>query len=304
MFAGFILASVLVCRVAASSLPKIFCICRTLFVVLVNIKMELVMLRRLFLCCFLLILSFPAIASDKKGIGLWDHGGAQRIRALNVAWYYNWGTSPSDGLADKEFVPMFSGKERSQSGDMNYLRSKGKIPLLLVFNEPDHADQANLSVEQVLALWPELSGVADAISTPAAAAPMGGWFNDFYRAARSKNLKMDFMAVHLYGPPDARKFLQRLDSIYSKYGLPIWITEFGVADWDAPKTNSSNRYSQAQVLEFMRQVLPELERRPFVLRYAWFGAGKNASQKEQVRTSALFDEDGQLNELGRYYAGF
>ena len=63
-----------------------------------------------------------------------------------------------------------------------------------------------------------------------------------------------------------------------------------------------NRYSEDAVLQFMKEVLPELERRPYVIRYAWFGAGEGMS--EELRTSRLFEADGSLTRLGRFYADF
>ena len=87
--------------------------------------------------------------------------------------------------------------------------------------------------------------------------------------------------------------------------MPIWLTEFGVADWDtAPwiRKSTVNRYSEDAVLQFMKEVLPELEKRPYVMRYAWFGAGDGIG--EELRTSRLFEKDGTLTPLGRYYADF
>jgi len=38
------------------------------------------------------------------------------------------------------------------------------------------------------------------------------------------------------------------------------------------------------------------------MRYAWFGAGDDIA--EELRTSRLFEKDGTLTPLGRYYADF
>ena len=99
-----------------------------------------------------------------------------------------------------------------------------------------------------------------------------------------------------------KKFLQRLDAVYKHYGKPIWITEFAVADWSARQAGT-NRYSEEQVMAFMKAVIPELEKRSYVERYAWFGAGRG-SGSEAVRTSRLVDSQGALTPLGRLYASF
>jgi hypothetical protein len=50
----------------------------------------------------------------------------------------------------------------------------------------------------------------------------------------------------------------------------------------------------------MKNILPELEKRDYIIRYAWYGAGNT----EAVQTSRLFEKDGTLSELGCYYAYF
>ncbi|RLJ67609.1 glycosyl hydrolase [Sulfurisoma sediminicola] len=262
-------------------------------------------LRRL--ACLLAVgmaLVATAFASDKKGIGIWEIDAAEKVDALKVAWYYTWRPMPMSRDVQATFVPMMSGKFDYQR-QIATLRSRGPVPTLLVINEPDQTAQANMSVDEVARLWPELEPLAAKLSSPATAGQPSAWFERFHRVAKSRGLKVDFMAIHLYGPPNPKRFLDRIDEAYRKYDLPIWITEFAVADWDAKgKPTGTNRYSEEKVLEFMKVVLPELEKRPYVLRYAWFGARKSYQDFEQTRTSRLFESNGSLTPLGRYYADF
>lgn len=248
-----------------------------------------------------------ASASDKKGVGLADLHAADRLEALGVAWYYTWKPWPIEG-AKAEFVPMIWGGPRTGE-HLAALQEKARVPALLVINEPNKTDQANMSVEEVVRLWPAFEPLAERLSSPAPAGVLGPWFDKFHRMAKARGLRYEFMAVHLYGPPDPEKFLAKIDAVYEKYRLPIWITEFAVADWDAAPKNCrgdcpQNRYSEAQVLAFMQAVLPELEKRSYVERYAWFGAGRHSLSHEQVRTSRLFERDGRLTPLGCFYASF
>ena len=110
----------------------------------------------------------------------------------------------------------------------------------------------------------------------------------------------DFVAVHWYGAPSAKSFLRKIDDIHETYQKPIWITEFAVSDW-AARDGRRNRYSTGATERFMRTVLPELERRPYVERYAWMGAG---AYREATVTSRLVDDTGALTALGRIYAEF
>lgn len=247
-------------------------------------------------------LSGAVQASDKKGVGVWEPYAREHLAALHVAWYYTWAPRPVEGAPAAEFVPMIWGGS-TLSAQLKALPKH--VPVLLAINEPDEEKQANMSLERVVRLWPRLSQRADQISTPAAEHAMGSWISRFLQIAQRRRLKMSFMAVHLYGGTDPQRFLARLDAIHARFGMPIWLTEFGVADWDAApwrRQSTVNRYSEEAVLQFMKEVLPELERRPYVIRYAWFGAGEGVG--EELRTSRLFESDGTLTPLGRFYADF
>lgn len=247
--------------------------------------------------------SVAVYASDKKGVGLADLHAGDRIDALNVAWYYTWKPQPIEGIAADKFVPMIWGGYRFEK-ELSVLKASGITPVLLGFNEPDVANQANMSVQKAILSWPQLSSLASRLGSPAPAEALGPWFDRFYHTANKKELKMDFMTVHLYSPPDPQKFLAKIDAVYEKYHLPIWLTEFAVADWSAKGRQGSNRYSEEEVLAFMKSVLPELEKRQYVERYAWFGAGNHSLTHEQLRTSRLFEKDGTLTPLGQYYSQF
>jgi hypothetical protein len=242
-----------------------------------------------------------ALASEKRGVGLWDRDRGAQLALLHASWYYTWSPYPMRDPVAATFVPMVWGGRDLQT-HIQALDGKPPVPVLLALNEPDKPRQASMTVQQAVDVWPILSRLATRISSPATADPLGGWAAKFEKRARVQGLRTDFIAVHLYGPPDAQQFLKQVDQLHRHYGKPIWITEFAVADWDA-KTPGSNRYSAEQVMDFMKAVIPELEKRPYVERYAWFGAGRGYG-KEAVRTSLLVDPSGALTPLGRLYASF
>jgi Glycosyl hydrolase catalytic core len=89
--------------------------------------------------------------------------------------------------------------------------------------------------------------------------------------------------------------------IYDAYGSkhPLMITEFAIADWKClNKSPEDNRFTQAQILKFMKAVLPWIEKTPWIAGYAWFPYPHDSPQG---CTSALFDADNRLTVLGRYY---
>jgi len=258
---------------------------------------------RIFVSACLGALSLSAWASDKKGVGVWEPHAREHLAQLHVAWYYTWSPHPVEG-ASEPFVPMIWGGAKVDAQLKALPRGK-RAPVLLAINEPDERKQANMSVQQVARIWPRLERLAGLISSPATEHAQGPWIDSFLRVARHRHFKLSFMAVHLYGGTDSRQFLARLDAVHRRYRMPIWLTEFGVADWDtAPwiRKSTVNRYSEDAVLQFMKEVLPELEKRPYVIRYAWFGAGDDIA--EELHTSRLVEKDGTLAPLGRYYADF
>ena len=120
------------------------------------------------------------------------------------------------------------------------------------------------------------------------------------KQVKAKKYRVDFVCVHWYGGPNANSLVKHITKIHKLYGKPIWITEFAVADWNA-KNIKQNKHSAPQILKFMKEVLPKLEKLPFVERYAWFSG---APDHKALGTSALFKKDGSLTVLGKFYAGF
>lgn len=262
-----------------------------------------------------LALLFPLLATaraadqpavGKKGIGLGgDPGTVERqLKALDVAWHYNW-TAAWKGRENRSvpFVPMIFKNNEWTAGSLEKVRvarSKLEANPLLGFNEPDGKAQANMTVEQALKLWPELEKTNRRLGSPATVHPDNEWMKAFMKGVEDHGLRVDFICVHWYGQRDAGKFIGRIREVHELYKKPIWITEFAIADWSAASLRE-NKHTPEDVLEFMEDVLPELEKLDFVERYAWFPA-KHGDPK--LGPSALFDARGELTELGEFYAKF
>ena len=218
----------------------------------------------------------------KKGLVLKASGSSEKIKSVNASWYYTWGLGSIPGT-QVPFVPMVWGR--------------GAVPQrvsgpLLIINEPDRPDQSNMTVEEALSIWS--CQKADRKGSPAVAgnALKSPWFIEFMNVAQP-----DFICVHWYGPPHPEALLGLVDGLYAKYSLPIWITEFAVAQWDSTKP----MFTVDQVSTFMKEVIPQLESRAHVERYAW----KTRDQTDPcMGTSALFRDDGSLTDLGKLYASF
>jgi len=250
---------------------------------------------------------------------------AQRVDALNVSWNYSWGMNRvAEQPAGVEFIPMVWGAgsrnpeeasrrlvENLRENVVPHIRN-GSVKRILGFNEPDREKQANMTVEQALAVWPILELLKIPLCSPSCAntegtdatdpanqGTGGNWMPHFMSEVDRLGLRVDYIGTHGYPGPSARGFKRKLERIYEKYNRrPLLITEFAVADWSTGGDISKNRYTQAQVLDFMKELLPWMERQDWILGYAWFPFEIDSPPGT---CSALFDAENKLTALGRYY---
>jgi hypothetical protein len=178
------------------------------------------------------------------------------------------------------------------------------IKYLLVLNEPNLVDQANMTPAQAAAAWPGYEAVAAAtgakIVGPAITwGTMAGysdpvvWLDAFYaafRAANNRDPQIDYLAFHWYdyGLGD------QLDRL-TKYGKPFWVTEF--ANW-----HTGDGVAAIDTLAKQEQQMTEMvgtcESRADVFRYAWFTGRWNS---DAHFTSLLGAGSGVLTDLGKLY---
>ena len=243
------------------------------------------------------------VAFNKSYSNTWD----TKFQLLNPVWHYSWNWELLEEYPEGvEFVPMIWDERNVNEENLSYLEdlaNDGSINYLLGFNEPDLISQANMTVEEAIALWPDLESVGVPLGSPVTASTSSTWFSDFMSRATEENLRIDFVAVHIYDVSNVDIFVQKLEEVFEKYGKPIWITEFALRDWRADN-NNLNRYSEEDVLLFMQQLLPRLEELDFVHRYAWFDTSPNNPNYEKLRTADLITENNQLTSLGAYYSSF
>jgi hypothetical protein len=246
--------------------------------------------------------------SSKKGAdfstnntnGTWN-GDIVQLKAF---WYYTWGTPmPSPSPQNCEFVSMFWGSGNVTDpyiSSVEQLKAQNSVKYILGFNEPDRSDQSNMTVSQALSLWPKLEGIGLPLGSPAASWPTNQWIYDFLDSAIAENRRVDFICVHMYVGTDDNNFVQVLQQLHAKYNLPIWITEFATADWNA-SSPAANQYTPDEVLGFMQRLLPKLDSLDYVQRYSWFSGDPSSSA---LWPSALVDANGKLTALGTWYASY
>lgn len=253
------------------------------------------------------------VVSTKKGLGM-STGTTTGVWWKNIVnvkahWYYTWGTSiPESQIANMpinaEFVPMFWGAGSITDASIQRvkdMKEAGTAKYVLGFNEPDLAQEANMTVEQALALWPRLEEIGLPLVSPVTSYPSlaeNSWFVRFMDAAEAQGLRVDHVAVHLYVGSDPTTYINALTAVWEKYKKPIWITEFAVRDDQTGGDPSRNRYSPLDILVFMQRIMPELEKLDFIYRYTWFNPSPTMAG---LYPCALFDSNGKLTILGEYY---
>lgn len=255
--------------------------------------------------------------SVKKGMGMSTNTTVgvwwKNIVNMKAHWFYTWGTFiPEDQIESMpqncEFVPMFwNGATATQANidKLNALYEEGKINYVLGFNEPDLTGEANMSVGEALTKWkficdnlnPGIKLISPATSYPSLSET--SWMVQFMDGVAEQNLRIDYIAVHIYQPNTATLFTDPLKAVYERWGKKIWITEFGVRDDNTGGDPAKNRYTPAQMLSFTQTLLPQIEDMEGVDRYAWFNASPTMSG---LWPCALIDSNGLPTIVGDYYS--
>ncbi|MCK9685057.1 glycosyl hydrolase [Scleromatobacter humisilvae] len=253
------------------------------------------------------------VKSAKRGVA-YDFASLADLQALStgVSWWYNWATRPNNALpanaalqASMDYLPMLWNASYDAPSVEAFIKANADIKYLLVLNEPNLVDQADMSPSQAAAAWPGYEAVAAAtgakIVGPAITwGTMPGfsdpvvWLDAFiaaYQAANGgRSPQIDYIAFHWYDYGLA----DQLDRL-KKYGKPFWVTE--MANWhngDGSAAIDTLAKQQAQ----MTDMVATCESRPDVFRYAWF-TGRWASDAHF--TSLLGANPGDLTDLGRLY---
>jgi RNA polymerase sigma factor (sigma-70 family) len=223
----------------------------------------------------------PAVTGAKKGVGAWAFTGAtQALGESGASWYYTWSATPGvAGPAGVQFVPMIWGAADVTASTLSEVRQEGRY--LLGFNEPDMASQSNMTPAQALSLWPQLMATGMQLGSPAVAddgATPGGWLDQFMSGADARGYRVNFITLHWYGSDFATgaavsQLQSYLQAVYARYHLPIWLTEFALANFGGSPATPSEQQQAA----FLTAATAMLQRLPYVQRYAWFGLQATAT---------------------------
>ncbi len=252
--------------------------------------------------------------SAKRGIAF-DLTLAKDLTTLQagVSWWYNWYMETEVPVSRQDsaqmiFLPMLWGGNPGDT-DLEQARetilANPAIEYLLVLNEPNLTDQANLTPDAAAIAWLGYEQFLDDLASEGRdlllVGPALNWgtlpgyedplvwmdtFMESFRAMAGRDPRLDHLAFHWYDYGLASQ-LDRLQ----KYGRPIWVTE--MANWN-PQIDSYH----AQAFQ-MQEMVTICEQREDVFRYAWF-IGRGPLPDEHF--TYLFGPDaGTLTDLGELY---
>ena len=251
----------------------------------------------------------------KKGICVneKDMGVAVDPAAMNVGWYYNWGTKSfketgfkNTKFYDLDYVPMFwNDPSEAYSNCFDRFKENG-YKYVLAYNEPDLVWESNMKADVATRRWrndlmPNRGNML--LGSPAVSVfpQWSDWWKTYWNMLpASSKQTTNFIAVHNYnkyynGKDTALDYLEKIDECYNKYRKPIWITEFAI--W---KFDKNDKAGCAKTQEFMKIVLKGLNERSYVERYSWFSPDLNS---KDASSSSLFDySTGALTTIGKVYA--
>jgi len=228
--------------------------------------------------------------------------------APGVSWWYNWNPNSTlsaaiDTSNNMEFIPMYWGGTFDAAGIGAQIDAHPGVEYLLVVNEPNFTDQANMTPSACAAVWPQIEALATAKGVKIVGPAMGWsgdatwgdpvvWLDAFYTAYRNahggQDPRIDAIAAHWYD----YGFDWFLDK-FAKYGKPLWVTEF--ANWhDEPGWKIDTAAKQKDT---MKEMVDACEYRSDVQRYAWF----MGRMSPDPHYSSLLSTTGAITEVGQYY---
>lgn len=252
----------------------------------------------------------PSSAAPKPTPGSGNgYSGTKRGLAYNKAelckslgskfgFGYNWGQVENNDIG-APFVPMMHGpsKGTSQEWLSNVEKaSKKGSKAVMGFNECDHKDQCNLDPQAACAAWkeymnpiaskhPELTIIGPSVTN--GPAPMGlAWLSNFHKAC--PDAVVHASNIHFYDIYDdntINRFKAQVEQASKEYGLPVWVTEFGLNPGSA---------TQEQAASFLKEAMAYMDGNDKVQGYSWFMVGEGENQ---------LNAGSGLSAIGKVYAG-
>ncbi|GAA5892382.1 glycoside hydrolase family protein [Sporobolomyces salmoneus] len=230
----------------------------------------------------------------RKGVG---YNKAPLTQQLDICWAYNW-DSTGGGLKDGVmYVPMLWGTKKLEGWEAAADKAiQQGATHILGFNEPDLAEQANLSPSEAASIWSSamqplatknVKLVSPAVSNGVLTddgKPMGvPWLKEFFDECTGCTI--DAVALHWYDSASNLEYFKKyLEEAHTDLSKPIWLTEF------------MGTGSAKDQVSFISAAVEWLEDQDYIEAYAAFG---DFCDNEIAN---FVDCDGKPNDLGLAYS--
>ena len=239
----------------------------------------------------------------KKGTGGW-------VGSFGTGWAYDWARNdPNPSNPEFFYAPMQHREGWPNLGTLHKRYSDWnndvKQNILLGFNEPDRPDQANMSVNRAVELWPRLEAMDVPVVSPAPA--LGGedwWLTPFQDQVDNLGYRTDYAGGHWYAGPSVDNLFAHINDLQNDgNGRDVWLTEFSVVDWSGGSGNWSEETNYNFILEFLWRA----ENKNNLDKYAIFiftGNGPtNPWDMSNPRSNFRYN-NGSLTPFGKAYAAW
>jgi hypothetical protein len=224
-----------------------------------------------------------------------------------VTWAYNWASDPyyPSGYTPNSYngvliyVPMLW----SAASDLTSIWNNNvandiathETDSVLAFNEPDEcgSGQSCMNVSYAVSQyqqWIQPYAGKVLLGAPAVTNGVGSGIGINYMEqfiANCTGCTVDFIPIHWYGSvTDTAGFKTYVKSYWTTFAKPVWITEFG--------TTSG---TEAQIVAFLKNVLPWLDQQTYVKRYAYF-------MDRAAGSPYLLNTNDSLTEIGTVFNSY
>jgi hypothetical protein len=199
-----------------------------------------------------------------------ENENKELAKIMGTTSRYDYNTNGTSTL-DNEYVPMYFQTYWNLPSNMP---DKGEYTHYLGFNEPDHVEQANMTISKIVELWPLLLQKGLRLGSPAITDM--NYLYELIDKLDALDYRVDFIALHCYqSNQTVQSYWNFLNSVYKRTGRPLWITEWNNGcNWtyDATHPAPSLTENGVKIAEFSHM----LDTASFVERYfVWDGCNES-----------------------------
>ena len=221
----------------------------------------------------------------------------EQANLTNSTWYYNWGSHPTINPlnAQKSYNQEYVPEKWGAGGMWNGVYTIEDACHLMGYNEPDHTEQSNVSVEKAIEEWPLMMKTGMRLGSPATTD--FSWLYSFMNQCRQRHYRVDYVVIHAYwGGLSASEWYDRLKNVHERTKRPLWIKEWNNgANWTKESWPSSQSEQYAKQLRDLTDIVNMLDTCSFIERYSIY----NWVEDKRM----IIDKTGKLTPAGEFYAG-